>query len=222
MVKRICALAFALLLLWALPLTAGAHDVPQDRDDCTIELLVQYQDTPIDSGTLTAILVGYVDEDDGNYFFRQVFTGDPIAEADLQATDTPGEFLDFYNTNKSKFDFSRKTVSIKKGVGKFEKMSTGLYLIIQEKACEGYSKLSPSLVSVPYLEDGVYRYSVTAKLKTEPEREPQSTKPSQLPPGKLPQTGQLNWPVPVLALCGLVLFVSGWLLRFRGKREADA
>lgn len=222
MVKRIASLVFALLLLCALPLTASAHDMPQDRDDCTIELLVQYQNTPIDSGTLTAILVGYVDEDDGNYFFRQVFTGQRLEDAHIQASDTPKEFLDFYNANKSKYDFSRKTVSIKKGVGKFEDLSTGLYLIIQEKACDGYSKLSPCLISVPYLEDGVYQYSVTAKLKTELEREPQPTKPSQTPSGKLPQTGQLNWPVPVLALCGLVLFVSGWFLRFRGKREADA
>ncbi len=35
---------------------------------------------------------------------------------------------------------------------------------------------------------------------------------------KLPQTGQLNWPVPVMTLCGLLLFTFGWKLVFGGKR----
>ncbi|MCD8161542.1 MAG: peptidase [Clostridiales bacterium] len=37
----------------------------------------------------------------------------------------------------------------------------------------------------------------------------------------LPQTGQLNWPVPVLAVCGLVLFAVGWRLRASGGKETD-
>ena len=35
---------------------------------------------------------------------------------------------------------------------------------------------------------------------------------------KLPQTGQLNWPIPVLTAAGLLLFSIGWFLRF-GKRK---
>lgn len=33
----------------------------------------------------------------------------------------------------------------------------------------------------------------------------------------LPQTGQLNWPVPVLALSGVVLFAFGWVLDKKAK-----
>ncbi len=36
---------------------------------------------------------------------------------------------------------------------------------------------------------------------------------------KLVQTGQLNWPVPVLAFCGAVLFALGWAL-FKGRKDA--
>jgi len=43
-----------------------------------------------------------------------------------------------------------------------------------------------------------------------------STKPPQL---TLPQTGQLNWPIPVLVVLGLVLFTAGWQLRFGNKRD---
>ena len=41
--------------------------------------------------------------------------------------------------------------------------------------------------------------------------------------GILPQTGQLNWPVPVLTVAGLGLFLAGWLLRFgRQGKHHDA
>ncbi len=43
--------------------------------------------------------------------------------------------------------------------------------------------------------------------------------PAEQPEPTLPQTGQLNWPVPVLTCAGLVLFVFGWTLRFTKKNE---
>lgn len=36
---------------------------------------------------------------------------------------------------------------------------------------------------------------------------------------KLPQTGQLNWPVPVMIVTGLTLFAIGWMLCFGRKKE---
>lgn len=35
----------------------------------------------------------------------------------------------------------------------------------------------------------------------------------------LPQTGQLNWPIPVLVVFGLCLFSTGWMLRFGKKKD---
>ena len=49
--------------------------------------------------------------------------------------------------------------------------------------------------------------------------EPKPTKPKP-DPGKLPQTGQLNWPVPVLATLGLLLLVAGIFLR-SGKKTVQ-
>ena len=40
-------------------------------------------------------------------------------------------------------------------------------------------------------------------------------------PAKLPQTGQLNWPIPVLAMAGLVLFITGWALCYRKGGHDD-
>ncbi len=41
------------------------------------------------------------------------------------------------------------------------------------------------------------------------------------PPDKLIQTGQLNWPVPVLSVMGLVIFAAGWALCNLGRGEED-
>lgn len=38
---------------------------------------------------------------------------------------------------------------------------------------------------------------------------------------ELPQTGQLNWPIPVLVIAGLVLFMIGWSLFFKPKRDTN-
>lgn len=37
----------------------------------------------------------------------------------------------------------------------------------------------------------------------------------------LPQTGQLNWPVPVLAICGLVIFAIGWAIVASDRKIKD-
>ena len=37
----------------------------------------------------------------------------------------------------------------------------------------------------------------------------------------LEQTGQLNWPVPVLSIAGLLLFSIGWAMLNLGKKEEE-
>jgi hypothetical protein len=38
---------------------------------------------------------------------------------------------------------------------------------------------------------------------------------------KLPQTGQLNWPVPLMAVMGILLFVTGWKLTAQRKDDQN-
>lgn len=45
-----------------------------------------------------------------------------------------------------------------------------------------------------------------------------STVPTLPQTPRLPQTGQLNWPIPLLALAGLTLFVWGWAEQKKGER----
>lgn len=211
MIKRICAILFAVVVLCGLSLAAIAHEVPQDREDCTITVLVRYDGETVSGGSLTAVRVGYVAERDGDYFFRRVF--DDLRIFNVGTPSTVTTLNRYYNNNKDDQEFKTQKVTITEGEAVFTDLSTGLYLIIQEEASSGYSKLNPFLVSVPYYEDGKYNYDVTAAIKSELEREPETTVATTTPGGKLPQTGQLNWPVPVLAAAGLALIVIGMITR---------
>lgn len=217
--RKVLTFLTALFCFFTVVLTAYAHDVPQNRTDCSIEVIVRYDGQNVNDGTLTVIKVGYVDENDGDYFFSQEMTGVPLENIDSPLL--PGTLKAFYINNKDNYTFYAQTQSVKDGKATFSGLSTGLYLIVQDKAAEGFSSMDPFLVGVPYMEDGVYQYQVTALLKTELQREPAPTKPSQEKPTdpKLPQTGQMNWPVPLLAVAGLTLFVIGWVLCFGKKRD---
>ncbi len=63
-------------------------------------------------------------------------------------------------------------------------------------------------------------FDVTALVISELERVPETTNPPAPTDPKLPQTGQLNWPVPVLVVLGLLLLAAGWVTRF-GKRQNE-
>ena len=68
---------------------------------------------------------------------------------------------------------------------------------------------------------------------TEPNTEPSTgeltTKPTEItettettaPGDDLIHTGQLNWPVPVFAIAGLLLFSIGWAILNLGKKESE-
>lgn len=219
--KKMITVLLALSVLLSFPLTAYAHDVPQERDDCSIEVIVRYDGENVDGGTLTAIRVGYVDEEDGNYFFSQEFTN--IKIEDIASPNAPKTQQEFYNNNKSNYDFYTQTQTVENGKAIFSGLSTGLYLIVQNRAADGFSNLGAFLVSVPYMEDGEYQYHVTAAIKSELEREPEPTEtpPTEPDDPKLPQTGQLNWPIPLMVVAGLGLFAAGWVLCFGKKRDYD-
>lgn len=55
----------------------------------------------------------------------------------------------------------------------------------------------------------------------EPEPELVSIEDPEIPLASLPQTGQLWWPVPLLALSGMVLFLLGWAGKRKDSSYAD-
>ncbi len=212
--KRIAALLLAMALLLVLPVQAYAHDVPDMSRKGAVTVTVRMGDIPVSGGSLTLYRVGDIAEDDGNYSFTltESFAASGVSLDDLSAPEL-AETLAEHTAGVSGLT---KTIGAD-GSAAFTELELGLYLVVQTEAAPGYSRLTPFLVSVPYLEDGTYRYEVDATVKGELEKEPTPTEAEKPDDPTLPATGQLNWPIPALVTLGLLLFVIGWWLIARKK-----
>lgn len=242
--KQISALVLAVSLLCTASVPVRAHETPDRSRQGSVTVKMEYEGKAVTGGTMTAYLVGEIQESDGNYSFEKTeamgaFTG---SYEDITAPSLAEDVASFVREHAVP---ACATAENKEGRAVFFGLELGLYLIVQTEASEGYEPLRPFLVSVPMNEDGRYVYEVDAEGKfqlhqqTKPHKphkpgepdspstpgnpsEPNSPSEPHAPQGgsgvTLPQTGQLNWPVPVLAALGLCLFSIGWMLRF-GKKN---
>ena len=212
----------ALLLLLGLPLSAAAHAVPDESRNghCSITVSMTYREKAVRGGKLALYKVGNVAENDGNYSFVPVeaIRGDIPEFGDIQSPELAGKLA---KLEKKLTPVTADPVTVgKDGKATFSNLTFGLYLVVQKTAASGYRKIAPFLVSVPYLYRDEYQYELTSQPKTDLEQEVKPTSPpsSGGGGGKLPQTGQLWWPVPVLAGAGLGCIAVG-LLRRREDRD---
>ena len=214
----------ALLLLLGLPLPAAAHAVPDESRNghCSITVSMTYKGKAVRGGKLALYKVGDVAENDGNYSFVPVeaIRGDIPEFGDIESPELAGKLA---KLEKQLTPVTADPVTVgKDGTATFSNLTFGLYLVVQKTAASGYGKTKPFLVSLPYLYEGEYQYDVASQPKTDLEREVKPTAPpsSGGGGGKRPQTGQLWWPVPVLACAGLGCIAVG-LFRRREDRNED-
>lgn len=214
-----CIFALALILTFAVPTFAYSG---------SINVTMSYRGETVPGGTLTLYFVA--NPGDGAYYYgNSSFAGCGISLGNI-TSETIAENLAGYAITKN---ISGTTVTIdENGKASFSGLQEGLYLIIQNEAAIGFNEVNPFLVTIPYA--GKYDVDATPKLdnmtKPTPEEpdEPEEsdteeiedddtpegdTPEDETPKESLPQTGQLNWPIPVMAVSGLVLFAFGWCMR---------
>ena len=163
-------------------------------------------------GALTAFFVAALDLEDGNEVLRYTAPfADYCVAAETLLTALPAEDLAKWAREHSA---EGKTVSIDaQGSAVFSELKLGLYLIVQTTPASGRAVVKPFLVSVPARDGEQLLYDVDASPKVSAPGAPTVT-PTPAPSGdKLPQTGQLWWPVPVLAVLGLLCVALGWRRR---------
>ncbi len=215
--KRLFAALLAAWLLYPGVMTAHAHETPDESRRGSITVKMEYKGKPVTGGILTAYYVGSIQENDGDYSF--VKTRDMAAfPGDYTSVDSPSLAADIAAFVKKNDLPGCAQAKNRNGKAVFADLELGLYLIVQTRASQGFEPISPFLVSVPMNQDGRYVYDVTAEEKFQLYQEPKPTQPIK---PQLPQTGQLNWPVPVLAVLGLLLFSTGWVLCFHRNRDAE-
>ena len=209
------------LIMAFLSVGASAHPVPEPGRKGSITVSMRFDGEAVPGGSLTLYWVGEVSQDDGNYSFVPTgdFTGWGSAFGALDSAEenarTAQSLKTFAQSQEPPISGIEKQIG-KDGMAKFTNLEQGLYLLVQTQAAPGYSPVNPFLVSIPYEVKGEYCYDVDAQAKMELEQLP---KPPEKPGGKLPQTGQLWWPVPMLACAGMTLFLLGWVRKEQAGHE---
>ena len=220
MKNRILSALLALILMSALIVHASAvHPVPDLSQNGSLTFAMELDGTALDNGNLNLYKVGEIAEDDGNYFFQLMDEREIKKESQIDEN-LAKEML----TLAKEMSLTKLTAPIEAGSTEFADLPVGLYVVWQDEkdATKGLFPIQPFLISVPRFQNGTYELDVLAKPKNAPETiPPESTEPPPPLPPKLPQTGQLNWPVPVMALTGTMLFVMGWILCMSRKRISN-
>lgn len=218
--KRFSVLFLVICLILAMSMTAYAAETPDMTRTGSVSVSMTCDGKVVPGGTLTLYQVGAINEDDGNYSF--VLTGDFEKSGILPDDISSATLASSLAAYASSGNLNGKTADIgNDGKTTVDSLRPGLYLVIQTKAADGYEAIEPFLVSVPMNEEGTYVYDVDATPKLSMLRKGTPSAPTAALPKTsvttLPQTGQLNWPIPVLTAIGLCLFLTGWELRF-GKK----
>lgn len=207
-------LALCLLVLSALP--AHAVEIPDLDAQGSVRVQMKTDSAPIPGGSLTLYRVGRIVQTDTGFGFVSTgdFEGYPGTLEDLGKT-TAAELAKYAASNG--ISGESKTID-ETGTAVFDPLEPGLYLLTQPKSGDGYLPADPFLVTLPMAQDGHYVYQVDASPKVT--LHPAPTQPTQPGDPTLPQTGQLNWPIPVLVAAGASCLIAGVILGRKGKDEA--
>ena len=220
--KKFISLLAAFLLLLCCGVSAFAHETPDLTRTGSLVFTMRHGGDTVTGGTLKMVRVAEISESDGNYGFSAI--PELGVEMDADRLDDPklAEELAALAAEKGLPVLEQPIAG---GNVTFSDLKLGVYLVTQGDPMDGFAPISPFLISIPQYSGGVYRYDLTASPKvplvpetTEP---PETTVPPTFPPD-LPQTGQLHWPVPVLAFGGLFLILVGIVLRHGKKEEYES
>lgn len=242
--RKATKLTAALVLIFSmLILPVSALDVDFDRVGSITATMV-YEGEPVPGGTLTIYRVADIAPNGQSVFsYEEGYAQCGIPLDDLDA-DTASELAAY--TQKQSMNGHTKRID-ENGIVQFENLELGLYLLIQQEAPNGYYEVLPFLVAIPGQSDGAYIYDIHSEPKQNPEPESsvptetteptgptdssESTVPSETTepsapsyPEKpsepeLPQTGQTDWPVPILAVTGFFLLCSGVVLMSKDVKQ---
>ena len=225
--KRILTILLALILVTTFAVDAFAAEegtmiMPDLSQKGSLTLIMYAGGKPLNSGKLNLYQVATVTKvTDQQYDFQLLeelaAIGATLNTSDLYNKNQAQELLLYAQDALDQY----RTLPIENGKVRFEDLDTGLYLVWQhpDDASTGYNAILPFLISVPKWQNGNYELDVEATPKVPIETVPtEPPPPPPPPPPDLPQTGQLNWPIPLMAVSGAVLLIIGLILCTSRKR----
>ena len=157
-------------------------------------------------------------DDNGNIYLNDDFDKFEIDISNLNNVDLDN--LKKYALNNAHI-FKSETTD-KNGSFTISNLPLGIYFIIQNNN-EEYIMQS-TLVKIPeQSSNNILNYQVTVIPKIiKPQNLSNNSKGNQLVNDKfLPQTGIVEWPVPVLVIFAIILFSIGWIQVYNNKKKVE-
>ena len=229
MQKKLIILLFLPLLMFGLCTQVCAAEKVTPDKFCSITFMMEFNDKPLEGGSLSLYRVDQLSDDCDSFDIIEPLRQEGLNLEDLQDPELAE------NLNKLALDqgLTPFTASVTRGKAVFTDLKAGVYVVSQALGEEipGYASINPFLISLPQWQNDTYVYDLVASPKvplvpssTEPTNSlitepsvPDTTEPHDKP--WLPQTGQLNWPVPIMAVAGLAVFGVGCKFFFGSKRR---
>lgn len=216
-INSIFIIALVMLLCMNIHIKTYAKEIIESEETGSISIQLSDGEQKVSDGSLTIYQVAEVTERDGAYSFEYTTEWEKCLSdlEDFQSGKLAKEFEEYAQRHV----IHGETLMIannEKVV--FEGLKAGLYLISQKDASKGYEKINPFLVVLPVKVGEEWIYNIDASPKIDlTEEVPSSDETTGTTESTLPQTGQMNWPIPVLAITGMTLFAIGWGLCFGNK-----
>ena len=225
----------------ALAAPAASANIDLSRTGSMDVTLYDHQnDVPLRGGALTVYKVADVARTNGDLHFVYTadFTGCGIALGDLTDS-TLASRLEAKLPARAAGTTHKIS---EQGIVSFDALPLGLYLVVQTENSKGYEAINSFLVSLPMADESGWLYTVDATQPSTPDEPDNPDMPvdpndpnrpvspgtpdnpvnpgnpdNPVAPGRpdgnaLPQSGQLNWPIPFMACSGVLLFAVGWVL----------
>ena len=220
--RKIMIVLMVLVVLASSVLAVAAHEVPDLTKKGSITIVIDDDDKAVPGGSLLVYKVGQIHEDDGNYDFELTkdFVASKLSLKDIESR-TLAKDLETYVKEKG---IKGTGIKIDKaGKAKLEDMELGLYLIMQDEPAPGYYPVNSFLIALPTMEDGEYQYDVDGSPKVSPIAPVPTTEPDEPKPTdpQLPQTGAMNWPIPLLCAGSIALIAIGLFVCSSDKRKQN-
>ncbi len=219
---------FFITVLWIISLTnitAFAEALPDLDVRGTITISMKKDGKAVPGGEFEMYQIADISLSDGKskYAFTKDFKACKLSLNHMDS-DKFASGLERYIKN-NKISGVKKSVD-QDGIAKFSNLKTGVYFVMQSKAAKGYSKANSFTVLLPASEDGEYNYHIQANPKFDFSSSESTTmqttvKPSEPTDTRLPKTGQMNLPVPILTASGICMFVLGLIMRSSGRKEGN-